>query len=75
MQHVNADNGPPLIYIYIYIYILTCCVNVRLLSRDKKNIAVNLLTHYLPKMVVILPGVERDRIFPQFFRGIGTGRD
>ncbi len=20
-------------------------------------------------------GVERDRIFPQFFRGIGTGRD
>ncbi len=37
------------IYIYIYIYIsggplsaLTCCVNVRLLSGDKKNIAVNL---------------------------------
>ncbi len=24
---------------------------------------------------VILPGVERDGIFPQFFRGIGTGRD
>ncbi len=24
-------------------------------------------------MGVILPGVERD--FPQFFRGIGTGRD
>ncbi len=26
-------------------------------------------------MGVILPGVERDGIFPQFFRGIGTGRD
>ncbi len=24
---------------------------------------------------VILPGVERDGIFPQFFRGIRTGRD
>ncbi len=24
-------------------------------------------------MGVILPGVERDGIFPQFFRGIGTG--
>ncbi len=39
------------IYIYIYIYIsggplsaLTCCVNVRLLSGDKKNIAVNLFS-------------------------------
>ncbi len=38
-------------YIYIYIYIiggplsaLTCCVNVRLLSGDKKNIAVNLFS-------------------------------
>ncbi len=37
--------------IYIYIYIsggplsaLTCCVNVRLLSGDKKNIAVNLFS-------------------------------
>ncbi len=36
---------------YIYIYIsggplsaLTCCVNVRLLSGDKKNIAVNLFS-------------------------------
>ncbi len=26
-------------------------------------------------MGVILPGVERDGISPQFFRGIGTGRD
>ncbi len=26
-------------------------------------------------MGVILPGVEPDGIFPQFFRGIGTGRD
>ncbi len=26
-------------------------------------------------MGVILPGVERDGIFLQFFRGIGTGRD
>ncbi len=26
-------------------------------------------------MGVILPGVERDGIFPQFFHGIGTGRD
>ncbi len=26
-------------------------------------------------MGVILPGVERDVIFPHFFRGIGTGRD
>ncbi len=39
------------IYIYIYIYIsggplsaLTCCINVRLLSADKKNIAVNLFS-------------------------------
>ncbi len=24
-------------------------------------------------MRVILPGLERDRIFPQFFRGIGMG--
>ncbi len=39
------------IYIYIYIYIsggplsaLTCCVNVRLLSGDKINIAVNLFS-------------------------------
>ncbi len=39
------------VYIYIYIYIsggplsaLTCCVNVRLLSGDKKNIAVNLFS-------------------------------
>ncbi len=39
------------IYIYIYIYIsggplsaLTCCVNVRLLWGDKKNIAVNLFS-------------------------------
>ncbi len=39
------------IYIYIYIYIsggplsaLTCCVDVRLLSGDKKNIAVNLFS-------------------------------
>ncbi len=37
--------------LYIYIYIsgrplsaLTCCVNVRLLSGDKKNIAVNLFS-------------------------------
>ncbi len=37
--------------VYIYIYIsggplsaLTCCVNVRLLSGDKKNIAVNLFS-------------------------------
>ncbi len=40
-----------LVNIYIYIYIsggplsaLTCCVNVRLLSGDKKNIAVNLFS-------------------------------
>ncbi len=43
-----------LIYIYIYIYIyilvvgplsaLTCCVNMRLLSGDKTNIAVNLFS-------------------------------
>ncbi len=40
-----------ILYIYIYIYIsggplsaLTCCVNVRLLSGDKKNIAVNLFS-------------------------------
>ncbi len=26
-------------------------------------------------MGVILPVVERDGIFPQFFRGIGTGRE
>ncbi len=39
------------IYIYIYIYIsggplsaLMCCVNVRLLSGDKRNIAVNLFS-------------------------------
>ncbi len=36
------------IYIYIYIYIsggpLTCCVNARLLSAIKKNIAVNLFS-------------------------------
>ncbi len=33
---------------YIYIYIsggpLTCCVNVRLLSGDKKNITINLFS-------------------------------
>ncbi len=39
----------PTIYIYIYISggplsALTCCVNVRLLSGDKKNIAVNLFS-------------------------------
>ncbi len=38
-----------LIYIYIYtsggpLSALTCCVNVRLLSGDKKNIAVNLFS-------------------------------
>ncbi len=40
-----------LMSLYIYIYIsggplsaLTCCVNVRLLSGDKKNIAVNLFS-------------------------------
>ncbi len=37
------------IYIYIYtsggpLSALTCCVNVRLLSGDKKNIAVNLFS-------------------------------
>ncbi len=37
------------VYIYIYISVgpssaLTCCVNVRLLSGDKKNIAVNLFS-------------------------------
>ncbi len=26
-------------------------------------------------MGVLLPGLERDGIFPQFFHGIGTGRD
>ncbi len=49
---VNAVNfDSTTIYIYIYIYIsggplsaLTCCVNVRLLSGDKKNIAVNLFS-------------------------------
>ncbi len=49
LNHIfrNGNN----IYIYIYIYIsggplsaLTCCVNVRLLSGDKKNIAVNLFS-------------------------------
>ncbi len=41
------------VYIYIYIYIsggplsaLTCCVNVRLLSGDKKNITVKLGLYY-----------------------------
>ncbi len=40
-----------IIKIYIYIYIsggplsaLTCCVNMRLLSGDKENIAVNLFS-------------------------------
>ncbi len=39
-----------MIYIYIYILVvgplsaLTCCVNVRLLSAIKKNIAVNLFS-------------------------------
>ncbi len=39
------------VHLYIYIYIsggplsaLTCCVNVRHLSGDKKNIAVNLFS-------------------------------
>ncbi len=39
------------IYMYLCVYIsggplsaLTCCVNVRLLSGDKKNIAVNLFS-------------------------------
>ncbi len=39
------------VHLCVYIYIsggplsaLTCCVNVRLLSGDKKNIAVNLLS-------------------------------
>ncbi len=39
------------VYVCVYIYIsggplsaLTCCVNVRLLSGDKKNIAVNLFS-------------------------------
>ncbi len=32
-------------------------------------------TQELEGMGVILPGLEQDRIFPQFFRGIGTGRD
>ncbi len=39
------------IHTYVYIYIsggplsaLTCCVNLRLLSGDKKNIAVNLFS-------------------------------
>ncbi len=39
----------PIKYTYIYISggplsALTCCVNVRLLSGDKKNIAVNLFS-------------------------------
>ncbi len=38
-----------LVYVYIYtsggpLSALTCCVNVRLLSGDKKNIAVNLFS-------------------------------
>ncbi len=47
----NVHRLIALIYIIYYIYIsggplsaLTCCVNVRLLSRDKKNIAVNLFS-------------------------------
>ncbi len=54
----NGGKNKSVIYIYlytihpsIYIYIsggplsaLTCCVNVRLLSGDKKNIAVNLFS-------------------------------
>ncbi len=56
--HIHTETNMPCfialhlyIYIYIYIYIsggpllaLTCCVNVRLLSGDKKNIAVNLFS-------------------------------
>ncbi len=45
------DNLEFIIYMYVYIFIsggplsaLTCCVNVRLLSGDKKNIAVNLFS-------------------------------
>ncbi len=48
---VNERMNDIHIYIYIYIYIsggplsaLTCCVNARLLSGDKKNIAVNLFS-------------------------------
>ncbi len=52
VQYEYAYCYPPnTLYIYIYIYIsggplsaLTCCVNVRLLSGDKKNIAVNLFS-------------------------------
>ncbi len=48
---INKLNDAVQCHIYIYIYIsggplsaLTCCVNVRLLSGDKKNIAVNLFS-------------------------------
>ncbi len=41
------------------------------LSKEKKKKP----TREWEGMGVILPGVERDGIFLQFFRGIGTGRD
>ncbi len=52
LAHIHYRGSTDIyIYIYIYIYIsggplsaLTCCVNVRLLSGDKKNIAVNLFS-------------------------------
>ncbi len=50
-ERTGACPAANALYIYIYIYIsggplsaLTCCVNVRLLSGDKKNIAVNLFS-------------------------------
>ncbi len=48
-QHVNADNGPPLIYIYIYINkesnhkLLTTIVYFHQLSKDDlRNSKINL---------------------------------
>ncbi len=43
--------------------------------RQKKKKKKKTTTREWEGMGVILPGVERDGIFPQFFRGIGTGRD
>ncbi len=45
--HCNAVGKVYIIYIYISggpLSALTCCVNARLLSGDKKNIAVNLFS-------------------------------
>ncbi len=51
------------------------CAHLLLKSPSFLVIQIKVAIREWEGMGVILPGVERDGIFPQFFRGIGTGRD